>query len=138
MSAAPDNNLTEALRWLRQAEEHLSSARWSAQGQHWAFACFQCQQAAELAVKAILIRQGERVRTHGVVELVQRAKAYYNEIDQLLSAARRLDQFYIPTRDPDALPSGTAGQHFDDNDFREAEIAAARVLELVRRVLGPG
>ena len=70
MSEVRDANLHEARRWLRQADEHFASAKWSAQGKYWAAACFQCQQAAELAMKAILIRQGERPRAHGVVRLV--------------------------------------------------------------------
>lgn len=135
MSEARDANRDEARRWLRQADEHFASAKWSAKGRHWAAACFQCQQAAELAAKAILIRQGERPRTHGVVSLVDSATQYDPALSELLGAARRLDRFYIPTRYPNGLPTGTAVDHFDELDFQAAETATQGILEVVRQVI---
>lgn len=135
MSASPDANSSEAQRWLRQAQHQHQAAQWSAQGKFWDNGCFQCQQAAEIALKALLIRQGERVRIHGVLSLVGRVKEYYPELERLLAGARRLDRFYIPTRYPDALVSGTSAENFDQQDFQMAEAAASEILQAVRHLL---
>ena len=136
MSDPLDANLMEARRWLQQAEEHLSVARWDGQGEFWAAACFQAQQAAEVAVKAVLIRQGERsIVTHGVVGLIKRAAKYYADLASLSVRARRLDRYYIATRYPNGLPSGTAGENFDQQDFETAIEAATEVIESARRIV---
>jgi len=136
MSDPPDANVVEAARWLRQAIEHLSVARWDGQGEFWAAACFQAQQSAELALKAVLIHQGERsVMTHGVVGLVKRVSKYHAELAALAAQARRLDRYYIPTRYPNGLASGTAAENFDDEDFQMAVDAATEVIESARRIV---
>lgn len=61
----------EALAWIEKAEQHLASARiLDRQGGPCAVACFLCQQAAETALKALLIGIGEESpRTHDLVAL---------------------------------------------------------------------
>jgi HEPN domain-containing protein len=135
MNAAPDANLREAQRWLQQAGEHFAAAEWAAQGRHWPNACFQFQQAAELALKALLIRQGEQVRVHGLLHLLELLRSYYPEVGRLDRAARSLDRFYIPARYPDALPTGTAAAYFNEQDSVEAQTAADEVLSLARQTL---
>ena len=135
MSAEPDANLREAQRWLEQAAEHFAAAQWAAQGKHWPSACFQFQQAAELALKALLLRQGERVRVHGLLHLVELLLSYYPEVSRLDQAARNLDRFYIPTRYPDALPTGTSAAYFREQDSVEAQTAAGEVLSFARQKL---
>jgi HEPN domain-containing protein len=51
---------SEAKTWLRYAEEDLRAAKWALQGEDVAprHACFLCQQAAEKAVKSLLIMAG--------------------------------------------------------------------------------
>ena len=138
MSDPPDANLTEARRWLRQAEEHLSVAQWDGQGEFWAAACFQAQQAAELALKAVLIREGERsIVTHGVVGLVKRVGRYHASFASMAADARRLDRYYIPTRYPNGLASGTAAENFDREDFDTAIDAATKVIESARETVEP-
>jgi HEPN domain-containing protein len=134
MSAQADANIEEARRWLRQAEENLGTARWNGQGQLWAPACFYCQQAGEIALKALLIRQGERVlRTHSVLLLAERAAAYEPAFSKLAEGTRRLDRYYIATRYPNGMTGGTASQNFDERDFREAESTADEILHLVQQ-----
>jgi HEPN domain-containing protein len=137
MSATPDNNLADARRWLRQAEEQLAVAEWDAQGQFWAPACFHCQQAGELAVKAILIRQGERnLHVHSVLGLARRAAAYEPSLRSLESDARRLDRYYIGTRYPNGLDASS--ELFDAAAFEEARQAAAAFVEAARRAMASG
>jgi HEPN domain-containing protein len=137
MSEAPDANLTDARRWLRQAEHNFAYADWNAQGKVWIVACFLCQQAGELALKSMLIRQGERVRIHLLTHLVERLARYYPEIRRLESPARQLDRYYMPTRYPDAVPIGLPTDFFNEGDFKTAHAAAAEVLSLARQALAP-
>jgi HEPN domain-containing protein len=44
-----------ARAWLRQAEHDLADARFVADGQRFALACFLCHQTAEKAVTAYLL-----------------------------------------------------------------------------------
>ncbi len=134
MSATPDANLREAQRWLRQAAEHLAAAEWAAQGKHWPNACLQ---SAELALKALLIRQGKQARMHGLLHLLELLLPYYPEVSRLDRAARGLDRFYIPTRYPDALPTGTSAAYFNEQDAVEAQTAAGEVLSFARQELAP-
>ena len=135
MSAEPDANLREAQRWLEQAAEHFAAAQWAARGKHWPSACFQFLQAAELALKALLLRQGERVRVHGLLHLLELLRPYYPEVSRLDQAARNLDRFYIPTRYPDALPTGTSADYFREQDSVEAQTAGGEVLSFARQQL---
>ncbi len=137
MSAAPDANLREAQRWLQQSAEHFAAAEWAAQGKHWPNACFQFQQSAELALKALLIRQGEKVRMHGLLHLLELLLPYYPELSRLDRATRNLDRFYIPTRYPDVLPTGTSAAYFREQDSVEAQTAAGEVLWFARQELAP-
>lgn len=136
MSDAADTNLREAQRWLQQAAEHLAAAKWAAQGGHHPQACFQFQQAAELALKALLIRQGEHVRVHGLLHLVEVLRPYHPDIGRFERTARRLDRFYIATRYPDALPTGTAASYFGEEDSAEAQTAAEDLLTFAQKELG--
>ena len=136
MSDPVDANLAEARRWLKQAGEHLSVAQWDRDGKFWAAACFQAQQAAETAVKAVLIREGERsIITHGVVGLVKRVANYHPDFADLAAHARRLDRYYIPTRYPNGLVDGTAAENFDRRDAEEAIQAVDEIIQRVRRIV---
>lgn len=135
MTAPPDTDREEAERWLKQAQEHYVSADWATQGRQWPNACFLYQQAGELALKALLIRSGQRVRIHGLLHLVELLRPNCADIDQLADLARSLDRFYIPTRYPDALPTGTSGEYFKEHQAQEARAAAHDVLAFVRTKL---
>jgi HEPN domain-containing protein len=138
MSEALDNNLFEARRWLKQAEEHLAVAEWNGQGRFWPAACFHCQQAGELAMKAVLLREGERnLRVHTVLGLLRRAAEYDAALRPLEPKARRLDRYYIGTRYPNGLGEGTASDYYDEADFQEARSAAAELIEMAHHRLAP-
>jgi len=131
MSETPENNRIEARRWLSRAEEELAVAKWDAQGKFWASACFHCQQAAELALKAILIREGQRnLRVHSVLGLARRAGAYEPSLRPLESDARRLDRFYVGTRYPNGFDA--ASDMFDEPAFHEAQAAAIPFVAAAR------
>ncbi len=130
MSESPDQNVAEARRWLHQAAENLASARWLGQGRMWAQACFFCQQAAETALKAVLIYGGERnLHTHSTTRLVKQASASQPAFADVLRDTSRLDRHYVGTRYPNGV---TASQRdiWEEHDFRDAEALAAKIVQL--------
>lgn len=114
--------------WFRQAKRKLDSALWTIQGGFYEDACFSAQQAAELAVKALLESQGRIELGHSVVQLLQATSDVPSEI---LAAARVLDRYYIPTRYPNGFPAG-APMDFDDQPTAEEAVKLAEtILEFV-------
>ncbi|MEM2791259.1 MAG: HEPN domain-containing protein [Thermofilaceae archaeon] len=50
--------------------------------------------------------------------------------------ARELDRHYIPSRYPNAHPSGTPHEAYDEETSKRALSAAREVIRYVREVLG--
>jgi HEPN domain-containing protein len=116
--------------WFRQAERKLDSARWDIQGAFYEDACFSAQQAAELAAKALLERQGRIERGHSVLQLLQTAGGVPQDV---LDAARVLDRYYIPTRYPNGFPAGAPMDYYDEPTAQEA----VRLAETILGYVGP-
>ena len=67
-------------------------------------ACFMAEQAAQKALKAFLMWQGQRfVPLHSVAQLAERCAQFDPDFAAHIPAGRILDQYYIPMRYPDAL-----------------------------------
>ncbi len=90
--------------WLNGAEQDLAIAR-DGVGRWSNAACFHAQQAAEKALKAVLvIACGDIVRTHALGALLEElAEAGVRPDNAVVDAAKVLDKYYAPTRYPDAL-----------------------------------
>jgi HEPN domain-containing protein len=130
MSGPPDANLAEARRWLEQAVSNLACARWLGQGQMWAQACFFCQQAAETALKAVLIHAGERnLRTHSTTRLIKQAGDYHPAFADMLRDTPRLDRHYVGTRYPNGV-AASQSDIWEERDFRDAESLATKIVQL--------
>jgi len=66
----------ETERWLTQAKRDLKAAKDSARNENYEWACFQAQQAAEKAVKALLYAYGASAWGYSVVELLEKIEKY--------------------------------------------------------------
>lgn len=113
--------------WLRQAKRKLESAEWDLQGRFFEDACFSAQQAAELSVKALLEAQGVIKRGHSVLALLKDITVD----DNLLEAARILDQYYIPTRYPNGFDMGAPMDFYTEKQAKEAIAYAKSILGFV-------
>jgi HEPN domain-containing protein len=110
-------NGNRSLDWYFQAKEEISYARMALDNKKFSLCCFLCQQSAEKFLKAIAIyRNLDVVRGHSIVRIAQ-ALGVNGEI---LDAGRLLDQYYISTRYPDALPSGSPFEFFSERQASEA------------------
>lgn len=96
----------------------LGFAKLGVDGGYHAQACFMCQQAAEKALKVL-------------DTLAPRDPA----LTALREAAQQLDQYYVPTRYPNGLPSGTPAEVFTKRQASEAVALAARILDQARSTI---
>ena len=55
--------------------------------------------------------------------------------ERLLASARELDRHYIPSRYPNAHPSGTPHEAYDEVAARRALKAARRIVEYVEGMI---
>jgi HEPN domain-containing protein len=121
-------------RWRADADAALRAARASAGAGVHNWACFQCEQAAQLALKAVLHGVGAGPWGHDLEGLGQQAEAAGVELgDQVRAALRRLARLYIPARYADAHAAGPAAAHYDAGDVEQALRDAGAVLEAVDR-----
>ena len=124
---------TEAERWLKQAKADLDVVHTLVSAEHYAAACFHSQQAAEKALKAVAYAEGSRaVLGHSVRELARKCAEVDSTFARLASDGAVLDQFYIPTRYPNGLPSPTVpSEMYTESQAHMAREAAERVLAAV-------
>lgn len=117
-----------------QAEHVLKIATMLLRDDCFAECCFHAEQAGQLALKAFLYGQGERfVPIHSVKELVERCTMHDATFTQVLDAGKVLDQYYIPTRYPDAIGfPGLPYQTYTEQQAKEALQLTTTILTLVR------
>ncbi len=93
--------------WFDQAEADLRHARSDLDGGYYEWACFSAQQAAEKAVKAVFQAMGAEAWGHAVADLLTELGQRHTVPDSLVESGLELDKAYIPTRCPNAHPSGS-------------------------------
>ena len=128
-------------RW-KQAESDLAMAEFARAGGFFAQACYHCSQAAEKALKGLLIALGEEPpRSHALERLVDALAATGLPVDQLRDLQLKvLSRMTTATRYPDG--DEAPADLFDDRDCAQALAIARSVLARVREQLqqpdGPG
>jgi HEPN domain-containing protein len=128
----------EHARWRATAEEQLWVARLLSRESVHASAVFHAEQAAQCALKAILHGLGKAGRGHGLIDLSERVSAAtgLDPDPQIVEGLQLLAQAYMPSRYPDALPSGTPAEHYSATHAQVAITAADTVLSYAARVWG--
>ncbi len=120
--------------WFRQAQDDLCWAKDSLKAGHYAQTCFIAQQVGEKVLKAIALHRGyAQVKSHSILEIA-RALEINDEIEQI---AKRLDQYHISTRYPDAFPAGAPFEFYTEEQAIEAVSFAERLMEIVEKTLTP-
>ena len=126
------NFTSDAKSWLEFADYDLKTARWEVEGEIYTSACYSCQQAAEKALKALLLaKQGVIHKVHSLDFLISKLKVF--QIDTLFieDEARELDQYYITTRYPGQY-GGPEGL-YSEMDAKQAIAAAETILKFVKQ-----
>lgn len=122
--------------WLAQAERDLRHAHNALDDQDYEWACFAAQQAAEEAVKAVLLRRGLEGWGHSISHLLASLPPQDTVPAGVRESALMLDRYYIINRYPNGFAQGAPGDYFLHKDAIDAIEHAYRVLEFVRGRLG--
>lgn len=133
-------NKIEAKRWLKQAKHDLLVAKKNLENKFFSDACYSAEQAAQKALKGYLYFQGARfVWEHSVAQLVKRVATYKRSFQKLQELGKILDQYYIPTRYPDALaPPAVPFESYNKKEAAEAIEIAKSILKMVGEELKEG
>jgi len=122
----------EAQRWFLQSVDDYQFVKWVLrEGVFFDKGCFISQQAGGKALKACLYAFGKRrVIGHSLYEMVDEISKHDHRYKGILSEAKRLDRFYIPTRYPNGLPGGSPFEVYDKNDLAKAYEDLDKVINL--------
>lgn len=106
----------------------------SPRGSH-EWACFSAQQSAEKAVKAVFQRMGAEAWGHSVADLLDELARSRQVPSDLRDAALELDKAYIPTRYPNAHPTGSPRTRYTQGEARRLVSHAERILRFCEDLL---
>ena len=116
--------------WLRKATENLKAAKVLLEGGLYASSCFHSQQAAEMALKALIVlKSGVQPFTHSLIELLKQASRFV-EMDLAKSDLAWLQDHYLQARYPNTRLS-----EYTSEEAERALNIARRVLDEVHRVV---
>jgi len=111
--------------WLRQAHSDLDMALYASQGGFHAQACYHCSQAAEKALKALLLAlDQEPARTHSIERLLL-------HVEELGIETTPLRQ--LPLK---PLQRMTTASRYPDGDEAPVDLFDQRDVDLAQRVAG--
>src|SRR4051794_33646839 len=103
---------TDPREWLIRAKSNLALARSDTVGALLEDHCFEAQQAAEKAIKAVFIHRGARFPfIHDLDELLSRLEGSGLKIPKYVREADELSPFAVATRYPGLVSPVTKRQH---------------------------
>jgi len=123
---------SRAQDWLNQAIRDLEQAQDSQNAGRHEWACFAAQQAAEKAVKALHLHQGQEAWGHVIARLLAELPASVAVPPELIEQARVLDNFYIPARYPNSHPQGAPFEHYGPLQSEAAIRYAREIIDFTR------
>jgi HEPN domain-containing protein len=121
--------------WIDEAEGDLKHAENDLSGEFYNWACFSAQQSAEKAAKAVFQKMGAEVWGHSVADLLSELSKTYTVSKELVNAALELDKAYIPTRYPNAHPSGSPRSRYTEGEARRLIEHAKEIFKFCSGIL---
>ncbi|MFQ6100767.1 MAG: HEPN domain-containing protein [Anaerolineae bacterium] len=121
--------------WLNRARSNLAQAREGAQiaGVYLEDLCFSAQQAAEKAIKAVLIQyEVEFPYVHDLAKLLGLVEQTGQEVPSEVQQAARLTRYAVVARYPGLVGDVTRDQ------YDEAVTIAEEVVRWAESIIGPG
>lgn len=117
--------------WLNRARSNLARARSEIEGVYLEDLCFDAQQAAEKAIKAVLVHEKTRFPyVHDLAELLTLVEQAGQTIPEFVKQAARLTRYAVVTRYP-----GFA-EPVSHEEYKEAMTIAEAVVRWAEGVLG--
>ena len=131
----PDTkDATDPREWLRRAKSNLARARAGKVDPDILYEdiCFDAQQAAEKAIKAVLVSRDVRLRrSHDIIDLLTLVSEAGLDVPDFVKEADRLTHYAVQTRYPGI------SEDVDKEETGEAVRLAGEVLEWAEGVIGP-
>ncbi|MDK6028925.1 HEPN domain-containing protein [Ignisphaera sp. 4213-co] len=125
----------EAFMWLKQAESDLKKALNDLVTGDWDSAAFWSQQAAEKALKALLLEHGLVYRGHELLEIANLIEKELNiNVDEVRNLLRDLTIHYVISRYPNAA-NGIPAELYTKDIAESLVEKARRVVEWVKQYL---
>ena len=126
---------TEGLRWIQAAENDLNATQSLLTDGFYHLCAFHAQQATEKALKGLLRLLGRVPWGHSCFDLLTEIDGLISSTvdSSLFNSAQRLDGHYIPSRYPDAFPSGVPSDHYDETTAQQSIADAKEILDFVHR-----
>lgn len=106
--------------WVAQARHDIDHARHAVDDGDYEWACFAAQQGAEKAVKGFVLALGGEGWGHSITRLLTDLAHRHEIPTALLSASKRLDKHYLPTRYPNGFDVGTPKDYYTVEEARLA------------------
>lgn len=118
--------------WFYLAGEDLAFARDGLEGGFYAHVCVLSQQAVEKAMKGYLVsKKKDYPRTHGLMMLKELMNAPW--LDEHIVHLKKLSEFYVPLRYPDAMPGSLPDGLPGKDDASDALNWAEEIVGLIRK-----
>jgi len=115
--------------WLSRARSNLAQAKVKQRGVYFEDLCFNAQQAAEKAIKALLIRRDVKFPyVHDIAELLTSLENAGQEIPETIKQAEELTRYAVFTRYPIA-------PRMKPKEYREAVKMAEAVVGWAEKLL---
>jgi HEPN domain-containing protein len=121
--------------WIAQAQRDLQHARHDVESGYFEWACFSAQQSAEKAVKAVSQKLGVETWGISVADLLTTLARSHEVAESLREAGLALDKAYIPSRYPDAHPSGTPTSRYTRGEAEKMVHDADQIVRFCEGVL---
>jgi HEPN domain-containing protein len=121
--------------WWHQSERDLAHARHATDAGDHEWSAFAAQQAAEKALKGLILSRGGEPWGHLLTALAEALPADAAAPADILDAARRLDKHYIPARYPNGFASGYPGKLYTPGEAEQAIADASLIIDFCRRRL---
>ncbi|MBI5955595.1 MAG: HEPN domain-containing protein [Chloroflexi bacterium] len=121
--------------WMDQAEGDLEHAQSDMERGFYNWACFSSQQSAEKAAKAVFQKMGAEAWGHSVADLLKELSKRHPLPEELMNGALELDKAYIPTRYPNAHPSGSPRGRYTKEEARRLIAHAEKIVKFCADLL---
>jgi HEPN domain-containing protein len=121
--------------WWDQSARDLDHARHAVDDDDHEWAAFAAQQAAEKALKAVIMAGGGEPWGHLTTALAEALPPASSPPAAVMDAVRRLDKHYIPARYPNGFAASYPGKLYTRGEAQQAIADASIVVEFCRRHL---
>ena len=121
--------------WIDEAEGDLEHAKSDLEREFYNWACFSAQQSAEKSVKAVFQKMHGEAWGHSVADLLKELSKRYEVSKEFIDGGLELDKAYIPTRYPDAHPSGSPRSRYTREEAMRLIVYAEEIFEFCSDLL---